>query len=225
MNFLGGLGINLTSADTIIFVDSDFNPYRDIQAISRAHRIGQKNKVKVLRLASKYTAEEKIIEVATKKLLLEEIIINPINKFNKDDLETMLKSGSINLFNKNMEEKEKEFTDEQIDALIDRDRIVDKNEDMEVKGKLFARNDLNDFYLSGFKFQSLSFQSYNDQSEKENNVEEKNKYWETLLGSEALVFQEHENNEFGKGKRVRRAMQNKITNEHESDGKFFLIFL
>lgn len=178
-----------------------------------------------MRLASKYTAEEKIIEVATKKLLLEEIIINPINKFNKDDLETMLKSGSINLFNKNMEEKEKEFTDEQIDALINRDRIVDKNEDMEVKGKLFAKNDLNDFYLSGFKFQSLSFQSYNDQNEKENNVEEKNKYWETLLGSEALIFQEHENNEFGKGKRVRRAMQNKITNEHESDGKIILVFL
>lgn len=37
---LGGLGINLTAADTIIFVDSDFNPYRDIQAISRAHRLG-----------------------------------------------------------------------------------------------------------------------------------------------------------------------------------------
>ena len=137
----------------------------------------------------------------------------------------MLKSGSINLFNKNMEEKEKEFTDEQIDALINRDRIVDKNEDMEVKGKLFARNDLNDFYLSGFKFQSLSFQSYNDHSEKENNLEEKNKYWETLLGNEAVVFQEHKNNEFGKGKRVRRAMQNKIMNEHESDGNIILLFI
>lgn len=70
---------------------------------------------------SKYTAEEKIIEIATKKLLLEEIIINPISKFSKDDLETMLKNGTIHLFNKNLEEKETEFTDEQIEALINRD--------------------------------------------------------------------------------------------------------
>ncbi len=176
-----------------------------------------------MRLASKYTAEEKIIEVATKKLLLEEIIINPINKFSKDDLDTMLKSGSINLFNKNMEEKEKEFTDEQIDALINRDSIVDKTEDMEVKGKLFAKNDLNDFYLSGFKFQSLTFQSYNDQGESQGDVEEKTKYWETLLGNDALIFQEQENNEFGKGKRLRRAMQNKILNEHDTEGKIILV--
>ena len=81
----GGLGINLTSADTIIFTDSDFNPYRDLQAISRAHRMGQVKKVKVYRLVSKYTAEERIIGIATKKLLLEEIIINPINKFTKED--------------------------------------------------------------------------------------------------------------------------------------------
>lgn len=56
-----------------------------MQAISRAHRMGQTNKVKVYRLVSKYTAEERIIAIATKKLLLEEIIINPINKFSKED--------------------------------------------------------------------------------------------------------------------------------------------
>ncbi len=53
----GGLGINLTSANTIIFIDSDFNPYRDVQAISRAHRMGQVSKVKVYRLVSRYSAE------------------------------------------------------------------------------------------------------------------------------------------------------------------------
>lgn len=47
--------------------------------------MGQTNKVKVYRLVSKYTAEERIIAIATKKLLLEEIIINPINKFSKED--------------------------------------------------------------------------------------------------------------------------------------------
>lgn len=99
----GGLGINLTSADTIFFIDSDFNPYRDVQAISRAHRMGQVSRVKVYRLVSKFSAEERIIEIATKKLLLESIIINPINKFTKDDFESILQSGSYEMFNKNME--------------------------------------------------------------------------------------------------------------------------
>lgn len=75
----GGLGINLTTSDTVIFVDSDFNPYRDIQAFCRAYRIGQKNKVMVYRLVSNHTVEEKIVENATKKLMLGEMIMNPID--------------------------------------------------------------------------------------------------------------------------------------------------
>lgn len=79
----GGQGINLTAANTIIFIDSDFNPFKDIQAISRAHRMGQKDKIKVIRIVSQYTVEEKVLEIAKRKLLLEEIFINPLNKFSK----------------------------------------------------------------------------------------------------------------------------------------------
>lgn len=46
----GGLGINLTAADTVIIYDSDWNPQMDLQAMDRAHRIGQKNLVNVYRL-------------------------------------------------------------------------------------------------------------------------------------------------------------------------------
>lgn len=46
----GGLGINLTAADTVVIYDSDFNPQMDLQAMDRAHRIGQKNNVNVYRL-------------------------------------------------------------------------------------------------------------------------------------------------------------------------------
>jgi SWI/SNF-related matrix-associated actin-dependent regulator of chromatin subfamily A member 5 len=46
----GGLGINLTSADTVVIYDSDWNPQMDLQAMDRAHRIGQKNLVNVYRL-------------------------------------------------------------------------------------------------------------------------------------------------------------------------------
>ena len=57
----GGLGINLTSADTVIIYDSDWNPQMDMQAMDRAHRIGQKNPVMVYRLITENTIEEKII--------------------------------------------------------------------------------------------------------------------------------------------------------------------
>lgn len=51
----GGLGINLTAADTVIIYDSDWNPQMDLQAMDRAHRIGQKNMVNVYRLITQDT--------------------------------------------------------------------------------------------------------------------------------------------------------------------------
>jgi SWI/SNF-related matrix-associated actin-dependent regulator of chromatin subfamily A member 5 len=53
----GGLGINLTAADTVVIYDSDFNPQMDLQAMDRAHRIGQKNMVNVYRLITENTVE------------------------------------------------------------------------------------------------------------------------------------------------------------------------
>lgn len=53
----GGLGINLTSADTVILYDSDFNPQMDLQAMDRAHRIGQTKKVQVYRLITEGSIE------------------------------------------------------------------------------------------------------------------------------------------------------------------------
>jgi len=58
----GGLGINLTSANHVVLYDSDFNPQIDLQAMDRAHRIGQKKDVYVYRLVCKDTVEEKMVE-------------------------------------------------------------------------------------------------------------------------------------------------------------------
>ncbi|KFY22933.1 hypothetical protein V493_06227 [Pseudogymnoascus sp. VKM F-4281 (FW-2241)] len=71
----GGLGINLMTADTVIIFDSDWNPQADLQAMARAHRIGQKRPVSVYRLLSKETVEEEILERARNKLMLEFITI------------------------------------------------------------------------------------------------------------------------------------------------------
>nr|UQJ81892.1 chromatin complex subunit A 106 [Zea mays] len=71
----GGLGINLTSADTCILYDSDWNPQMDQQAMDRCHRIGQTRPVHVYRLATSYSVEERIIKKAFGKLKLEHVVI------------------------------------------------------------------------------------------------------------------------------------------------------
>ncbi|XP_077976946.1 chromodomain-helicase-DNA-binding protein 1-like [Glandiceps talaboti] len=71
----GGQGLNLVSADTVIFVDSDFNPQNDIQAAARAHRIGQTKPVKIIRLVGKDTVEEIILKRADAKLKLTNTVI------------------------------------------------------------------------------------------------------------------------------------------------------
>lgn len=71
----GGLGINLTAADTVILYDSDWNPQQDLQAQDRAHRIGQSRPVVVYRLATKGTVEQMLLEKADRKRRLEKIVI------------------------------------------------------------------------------------------------------------------------------------------------------
>lgn len=71
----GGLGINLTAADTCIIYDSDWNPHQDLQAMDRCHRIGQQRPVLVLRLATAHSVEGKMLRRASSKLMLERLVI------------------------------------------------------------------------------------------------------------------------------------------------------
>ncbi|KAG0045043.1 hypothetical protein BGZ83_009717 [Gryganskiella cystojenkinii] len=72
----GGLGINLTSADTVIIFDSDWNPQMDLQAQDRVHRIGQQKPVMIYRLVTANTVEGRIIEKANQKRKLEKLVIH-----------------------------------------------------------------------------------------------------------------------------------------------------
>lgn len=63
----GGLGINLTAADTVVFYDNDWNPSNDAQAMDRAHRLGQTRQVTVYRLITKGTIDERIVQLARVK--------------------------------------------------------------------------------------------------------------------------------------------------------------
>ncbi|KIW76047.1 hypothetical protein Z517_10792 [Fonsecaea pedrosoi CBS 271.37] len=71
----GGLGINLTSADTVIFYDSDWNPTIDSQAMDRAHRLGQTKQVTVYRLITRGTIEERIRKRAMQKEEVQRVVI------------------------------------------------------------------------------------------------------------------------------------------------------
>jgi SNF2 family DNA or RNA helicase len=77
----GGLGINLTAADTVIFYDHDWNPSNDAQAMDRAHRLGQTRQVTVYRLITKGTIDERIVQLARVKKDVSPAI-NPLFKTN-----------------------------------------------------------------------------------------------------------------------------------------------
>ncbi|XP_071600833.1 chromatin-remodeling ATPase INO80 [Heliangelus exortis] len=81
----GGLGINLTAADTVIFYDSDWNPTVDQQAMDRAHRLGQTKQVTVYRLICKGTIEERILQRAKEKSEIQRMVISGGN-FKPDTL-------------------------------------------------------------------------------------------------------------------------------------------
>lgn len=82
----GGLGLNLATADTVIFYDSDWNPSMDSQAMDRAHRIGQKNEVRVFRLITNTSVEERILSRANEKSKITHLVVEA-GKFNKDGRE------------------------------------------------------------------------------------------------------------------------------------------
>ncbi len=93
----GGTGLNLTSATVVIHLDLWWNPQAENQATDRAHRIGQKNTVEVIRLITKGTIEERILELQNKKRKLAELLIdndshseNSFSKLTEDDIKMLL---------------------------------------------------------------------------------------------------------------------------------------
>ncbi|KAL3833805.1 hypothetical protein ACJIZ3_008541 [Penstemon smallii] len=91
-----GLGINLATADTVIIYDSDFNPHADIQAMNRAHRIGQSKRLLVYRLVVRASVEERILQLAKKKLMLDQLFVNKSGS--QKEVEDILKWGTEELF-------------------------------------------------------------------------------------------------------------------------------
>ena len=125
----GGLGLNLQTADTVIIFDTDWNPHQDLQAQDRAHRIGQKNEVRILRLITEDSVEEMILERAHAKLEIDGKVIQA-GKFDQkstaEEQEAMLRA----LFEKEDERRSKGSTDEEDDMDDDElNQVIARNDD------------------------------------------------------------------------------------------------
>lgn len=121
----GGVGINLATADTVIILDPDFNPHQDIQALSRAHRIGQKNKVLCFQLMTRASAEERIVQIGRKKMALDHVLIERMDA-DEDagvDMESILRYGATEILEGRTEEIK--YDDASIDKLLDRSQMED----------------------------------------------------------------------------------------------------
>ncbi|XP_029187317.2 chromodomain-helicase-DNA-binding protein 4-like isoform X5 [Acropora millepora] len=208
----GGLGINLATADTVFIYDSDWNPHNDIQAFSRAHRIGQNNKVMIYRFVTRASVEERITQVAKKKMMLTHLVVRPglgSNKsavMSKSELNDILRFGTQELFkDDNAKDGDSgdsgriDYDERAILSLLDRTSSHDDAPDDE---KDIMANE----YLASFKVASYVVKEKDDDVEvlKQDAEAADPDYWEKLLRHHYEQFQEDEARHLGKGKRIRK---------------------
>eukprot|EP00948_MAST-09A_sp_MAST-9A-sp1_P003870 g3870.t1 len=165
----GGLGINLTTADTVILYDSDWNPQMDLQAQDRAHRIGQTKPVNVYRLVSDHTIEEKVIERAEMKLRLDAVVIQQgrlaeRNKaLSKEEMSEMVRFGAEEVFRTG----KSSIDDLDIDALLadGAERTKEMKEKFDSSFQKKDAESLLNFSLSGnLNYREFEGDDYSDPS-------------------------------------------------------------
>ncbi|RVD83908.1 uncharacterized protein DFL_005680 [Arthrobotrys flagrans] len=125
----GGVGINLATADTVIILDPDWNPHQDLQAIARAHRIGQKKKVLVFHLMTARSCEEKMLRMAKDKLGLDHMVIQRMGAEGQEEEEREVDVASVLAYGAEDivkgEVKDITYTPESIEKLLNREHMKD----------------------------------------------------------------------------------------------------
>jgi len=151
----GGLGINLTSADIVVLYDSDWNPQADLQAMDRAHRIGQTKQVVVYRFVTDNAIEEKVLERAAQKLRLDQLVIQQGRAqvaakaaANKDELLSMIQHGAEKVFQSKggfgaLADKGKNLDDDDIDRILSAGE--DRTKELNAKYEKLGLDDLQKF--------------------------------------------------------------------------------
>uniref|UniRef100_A0A671NHS4 Chromodomain-helicase-DNA-binding protein 3-like n=1 Tax=Sinocyclocheilus anshuiensis TaxID=1608454 RepID=A0A671NHS4_9TELE len=222
----GGLGINLATADTVIIFDSDWNPHNDIQAFSRAHRIGQANKVMIYRFVTRASVEERITQVAKRKMMLTHLVVRPglgskAGSMSKQELDDILKFGTEELFKDEIEGDNKDddssvihYDNVAIERLLDRSQDATDDSDMQ---------NMNE-YLSSFKVAQYTVKEDDKIEEIEREIikQEENvdpDYWEKLLRHHYEQQQEDLARNLGKGKRVRKQVNYNDAAQEDQDNQ------
>ena len=120
----GGVGLNLTAANYVLLFDHDWNPQNDLQAQARCHRIGQTREVQIFRLITRGTYEEKMFQVASQKLGLEQAVMSGAGgdskngpKLSKEDMDRLLKEGAYAML-EDSDENEKKFCSENVEEIL-----------------------------------------------------------------------------------------------------------
>ncbi|XP_047056436.1 CHD3-type chromatin-remodeling factor PICKLE-like [Lolium rigidum] len=133
----GGLGIDLPGADRVIIYDPDFNPFMDLQAQSRAHRIGQTRPVVVYQLITKCSVEEKILQKSKQKLAIENMLMNSSKKPSAEELKSVLLHGAKTILEKKkINATSIHYDDEAIENLLKLDPSIGEKCSSEDNGYL-----------------------------------------------------------------------------------------
>ncbi|XP_052209681.1 CHD3-type chromatin-remodeling factor PICKLE-like [Diospyros lotus] len=212
----GGLGINLATADTVIIYDSDWNPHADLQAMARAHRLGQTNKVMIYRLITRGSIEERMMQMTKKKMVLEHLVVGRLKaqNINQEELDDIIRYGSKELFTDENDEAGKSrqihYDEAAIDRLLNRDQVGDEEatlDDEEEDGFLKAFKVANFEYIDEAEAaaEAEARRLSNENKTTVNNLE-RTSYWEELLRDRYEVNKIEEFNAMGKGKRSRKQM-------------------
>ncbi|KAL9226735.1 hypothetical protein vseg_002510 [Gypsophila vaccaria] len=211
----GGLGINLATADTVIIYDSDWNPHADLQAMARAHRLGQTNKVMIYRLVTRGSIEERMMQMTKKKMVLEHLVVGKLKtqNINQEELDDIIRYGSKELFTDETEEakaRQIHYDDTAIDRLLDRERAGDEEntlDEVDDNGFLKAFKVANFEYIDEIEAaaeeEALKIAA---EAKRNTNNSERTTYWEDLLKDKYEVHKVEEFNSLGKGKRSRKQM-------------------
>ncbi|KAJ3339493.1 choline dehydrogenase 6 [Gonapodya sp. JEL0774] len=145
----GGVGINLTAADTVIIYDSDWNPLNDLQAQARVHRIGQTKPVQIYRLVTSNTYEREMFDRAGLKLGLERAVLQKMDQaggppnadgppdMTAQEIESLLKRGAYGAIMD--DEDSQNFVEEDIDQILEKRSTVVKHSFAGEKGSVFSK--------------------------------------------------------------------------------------
>ena len=188
----GGLGLNLTTADIVIIFDSDWNPQNDLQAMARAHRIGQTKAVQVFRLLTAKTYEMHLFHTASLKLGLERAVLSQNRDQGSDEsddnkrkkksdreaqakeIDELLKKGAYDVFRDEDDKDAEKFMETDIDQLLEHSS----------KKVIYGTNSSESLGKGLGSFNKASFVANTGEGEKDVDLDDPD-FWSKAVGLEA----------------------------------------